>query len=314
MPTRELCHSVRFFCVGAQKAATTALHDVLAMHPDVYLPARKETKFFANDDIFGRGLSYYTEHYYSQYAGQRVVGEIDPEYLYFEASPSRIAEAFPDARIVVVLRDPIERAFSHYLMTRSRGLERYDFDEAIALEEQRLARGDWFNRLHYSYVERGFYFRQLQRYAALFPAERLKVLLFEDLVSEPQRVLKDLADYLEIAWTSGVPALPASNRARASRSPAFSWLVHYRNWARSESSARAIKALFPQGWPQTWIAGHLKALSYTRASKNERPTMRAVDALRERYASDVQDLCRWLGKDLSHWLHRRAAESSATRS
>ncbi|MBK7727714.1 MAG: sulfotransferase [Gammaproteobacteria bacterium] len=129
-----------FFVVGAQKAGTTALHHYLARHPDIFLPAIKETHFF--DDGHGEyrlGIDHYIEKYFHVDAHYLISGEVDPEYLFFPEVASRIASYCPNAKLIFVFRDPVARAYSHYQMSFSRGLDQLDFAQAIAREDARMA-------------------------------------------------------------------------------------------------------------------------------------------------------------------------------
>lgn len=106
-----------FLIVGAQKCGTTSLHEYLYQHPQIYLPEGKETKFFAEDARYSKGITYYEDVCFSTYSGESAVGEVDPDYMYFEQALERIAEHLDlrTTKLIFVLRNPVDRAFSHYL-------------------------------------------------------------------------------------------------------------------------------------------------------------------------------------------------------
>lgn len=189
-----------FLVVGAQKSATTSLHYYLAAHPEIFLPEIKETKFFVDDKRYAKGIDYYREHHFAAATARQVIGEIDPDYMYFPEALSRIQQHFDTRRlkIVFILRDPVKRAFSHYLMTYRRGFESLSFEQAIDAEASRLQRGGFFERMHYSYLDRGHYARQIAGYLDLFGADQIRVLFTENLHRSPQATLAELCRFIGV--------------------------------------------------------------------------------------------------------------------
>ena len=188
-----------FLVVGAQKAGTTSLHHYMKGHPDICLPDQKETKFFGLEEKYRKGIEFYQHKYFSECDGRPAVGEIDPEYMYFVEAYERIKSHLDMKRLklLFVLRNPIERAFSHYLMTYRRGLEPLPFDEAIDAEAERVVKSEDDN-LHYSYVARGFYLEQILRFHESVCKERMHFILSEDLKQNPEGVLENLFRFLEV--------------------------------------------------------------------------------------------------------------------
>jgi len=192
-----------FLVLGAAKAGTTSLCHYLAQHPDVFIPEVKEPIFF--DAEYERGLDYYWKKYFSRWSGQPAVGEGRVFNLYLPFVPPRIRESIPDAKLIAVLRNPVERAYSHWWHRFSYRDEILPFHEAIRENLSRIARGILFEggngaRLwrdglvhphamattHRVYLDAGLYARQIRRYLDLFPASQLKVMFYEDLVSDPR--------------------------------------------------------------------------------------------------------------------------------
>ncbi|MEL6445533.1 MAG: sulfotransferase [Bacteroidota bacterium] len=170
-----------FFVIGAQKAGTTSLHDWLIQHPEVCLPLHKETHYF--EKRFGNGWAWYRDQFPCA-APSKLVGEVDPEYLYHPAAARRIREALGTPKLVAVLREPVARAYSQYRMSVARGLETVSFPEALALEAERLSEADArLGHMHFSYLARGRYAEQLDRYVDAFGRDALHLVRFEDLVS-----------------------------------------------------------------------------------------------------------------------------------
>ena len=207
-----------FFLLGAAKSGTTALYFWLETRPEVHLSSPKEPYFF--EDEYDRGLDFYWQTYFARgYAGQPLVGDCRAAHLYLPYVPSRIHATVPDARLVAILRNPVERAFSHWWMQRCNGREKLGFDAALRANRQAIEAGDsfegeraeelWRARLMTSrdhrgirpvtarnLIEPGHYAQQLERYLEYFPRERLCVLLHDDLRAEPVPTLQRLAAFL----------------------------------------------------------------------------------------------------------------------
>lgn len=194
-----------FFVVGAQKCATTSLHHYLAGHPEICLPAQKETKFFVSHKEYMHGIQYYESKYFSGWNGEKMVGEVDPDYMYFEHAIERIVAdlAIRSLKFVFIFRNPVDRAFSHYLMTLRRGLESLPLDEAIKVEKERICKSRR-SRGFYSYIDRGFYYTQVLKFLEYIDISEMFFLLWEDLVDRPEDSLRALFEFLNVS-TEYVP-------------------------------------------------------------------------------------------------------------
>ena len=205
-----------FLGLGVQKGGTTTLQRLLEQHPGVYLPPAKELHYFSLH--YAAGVSWYRAQFASARFDQRC-GEITPYYLFHPEAPGRIQRLLPQARLIVLLRDPVERALSQYFHSRRLGLEPLALEAALAAEGQRLAgaeavlaAADSRHRSHqeHSYVARSRYGEQLQRLESLSPAEQLLVLRSEDLFAQPERTWQQVLAFLELEpWP--LPALPPAN-------------------------------------------------------------------------------------------------------
>ncbi len=202
-----------FVIIGAQRCGTTSLYRYLCQHPQVRPARRKETHFF--DFQFERGPWWYRAHFPLHLQGSRpgdangfITGEATPAYLLHPLAPERMKAIIPATRLVVVLRDPAKRAWSHYTMARGKGVETRSFGEVIraetdwAGEEMRKTRD---NRDYYSwdlhrrsYVTRGIYVDQLLRWWAHFPREQLLILSSEEFFDTPAPVLARICEHLRI--------------------------------------------------------------------------------------------------------------------
>ncbi|MFW6009458.1 MAG: sulfotransferase domain-containing protein [archaeon] len=127
-----------FICPGAQKAATTSLYNILKLHPDVFLPDIKEPQFFAVDKKYKNGLEWYEKKYYSNVSEEKIIGDISTGYMAIEHSAERIANDLgTNIKIIFLLRNPVDRAYSHYWMEKNKYFEVESFERALELEEER---------------------------------------------------------------------------------------------------------------------------------------------------------------------------------
>lgn len=181
---------------GAQKCGTSSLRATLSSHPQIHMATPKELHFF--DRRFAEGLEHYAEQF-TPTPEQVHWGEASPVYMYDRDARRRMAEAIPDAKIVVIVRDPTSRAYSHYWHERRLGRESAEtFEQALALEPERLARGSRMDRMKYSYVDRGRYLDQILSLVEGHGRSNVHVMLLEDLVSDRVPTLRALLTFLEI--------------------------------------------------------------------------------------------------------------------
>ncbi len=192
-----------FVIAGAMRSGTTALAAWLRDHPDVFVAPVKEIHYF--DRHYAEGPEWYAAHF-AGHRDEHAVGEATPNYLYQDVALERLRRDVPDVRLVILLRDPIARAHSHYLHRLSGGHEELSFEEAIEAEPERLAQGDDLDRAHVSYVDRGRYLRQLRHVAELFPADAVSIHLFEDLRDRPQEVFAEVTRFLGVDPDRGAGA------------------------------------------------------------------------------------------------------------
>jgi len=187
-----------FVCIGTQKAGTTTLADVLKQHPNIFVPEVKETKYFLFEEDYQKGLTFYQDTYFSNYNGQKAIGEFDPDYMLDSKVAERLLETLGrELKLIVVLRNPATRAFSHYLMSRKKGIESETFEKALSLEDDRTT--DLKTRKVIAYKERGMYGSQLEPFLKIFPSENFLFLLFErDIVQNLDSTVKKVQEFLNV--------------------------------------------------------------------------------------------------------------------
>ncbi len=209
--------------LGAQKGGTTTLHAHLQAVPSIVLPACKEIHYFSLHA--DRPAAWYWEHFSGAQSDQ-LCADITPYYLFHPAAPERIRALLPEARLVVLLRDPVERALSQYFHACRLGFETLPLPEALEQEPTRLAGAErilarpgaqHFSHQKHSYVSRSCYGPQLQRYLELFPAEQLLVLRSEDLFAGSAQFWRRLEHFLGVELA---PAAAMAQRVNAGRGEA----------------------------------------------------------------------------------------------
>lgn len=220
---------VDFFCIGAQKAGTTLLHDILVQHQDIYLPPKKEAHFFDVNERYLKGLDYYFETFFKTYSNEKFIGNINPNLQIENRSLDRIIECFGvDVKIIFLLRNPVKRAYSHYLMSKKRGFEDLSFLEALKRESKRIhnpkKHKDYesqeighFEKNHFGYIQRGLYSEKIEYLYSKFSKENIKIVLFENLVSKKEDTISDILDFLNIEDNTSLNLDIKSNPAQKAR-------------------------------------------------------------------------------------------------
>lgn len=269
-----------FLVIGAQRAGTTWLDGALRAHPDIYLPVRrKEVHFF--DDFYDRGVEWYEGFFPppEQAARFGAVGEVTPRYMYDPEVPARIAATVPECKLVAVLRDPVARAYSQYGLRVANLGERRPFEALLESDDDAV-------------LDRGRYAGQLARYFALWPRERVLVLIFEELVADPEPGFAALGALLEVDPSGFRADMP---RANASFEPRF---------PRARAAARRLAAELRRRDLDHWV-NRAKDLGLPRLFGHRRhlPPMSETTRgrLRELYVPEIKELETLLGRDLSIW-------------
>lgn len=186
-----------FVVIGAQKSGTSSLYAYLTRHPQVYPARRKEIHFF--DQRFDRGVGWYRSHFplRARLGRSGLTGEATPYLLFHPGAPARVRSVVPDAMLIAVLRNPVDRAYSHYWHARCRGFETLSFEDAVEAERARLEDdADGFAHQRLSYLSRGDYFPQLTRWFEQFPRSQFVVVPAERLFGDPRAVTDSVLERL----------------------------------------------------------------------------------------------------------------------
>ena len=280
-----------FLICGVQKAATTSLHAYLRQHPQVFMPETKELNFFSHH--WDKGLDWYEQHFQPR-SNQIAVGEASPLYAWDENAPARIRQTLKDPRLIFLLRNPIDRAYSNYLFNVARAAQRPEqsFSEAIRTPE-----GQW------RYLDKGLYSQQLSRFAEIFPRERMYVGFTETLRAQPDQELRQYFAFLDVDPLIQVDTRRNHNATRLPRNATTSWIwglwVEHRQWARR---------LVPGVLAANSRTARRRIHSWLFHDKSP-PPMNPLDRtyLRDWFADDTVRLERFLDKSLpwqGDWPYR----------
>ena len=275
-------------CAGQMKAGTTLLYDHLVRHPGIRKGQRKELHYFDTVERPSKA------QYDSLFApGEGLKMDITPFYMYYAPSVERMAQTLDPGKVavVVLLRDPVERAFSHYRMRKAQGMEDQPFEKCPELESERTARG--FHDLQlYSYFSRGLYLNQLERLYRVFPRENVRVLLFEDFVRDQQRYVNEICDFVGLQRIR-VESMHSNKTVTRVKSRTLAGLM------------KKLARVVPKSLRANWMRKLRRRLTCANERKGgeERIDPAFEQKLVAYYRHDVKELKDRYGLDVSKWEH-----------
>jgi hypothetical protein len=222
LPTAGARPLPSFLIIGAERAGTTSLYQYLVQHPQVMSATlhRKGAYYFATN--FDKGVRWYRAHFPTELAirararranvDRVITGEACPYYIFHPLVPERVHALLPDSRFILMLRDPVSRAYSHFQQETKRGTEHLSFEDAIRAEPERLAGEEArmirepgyysFNHQHHAYLARGHYLEQIQRWHAWFPPDRLLIIDSAEFFANPDSGFSEVLRFLHLTPTS----------------------------------------------------------------------------------------------------------------
>ncbi len=220
-----------FFIIGAAKAGTTSLYESLRMHPEVYAGQVKEPHFFSNDLQYEKGVEYYVNTYYKSADKYKARGDATPHYLFYEKAARRLSHLLPEShqRFIVILRNPIDRAYSLYWNMVHEGYENLAFEQALEAEPRRDLNDEdtRYGRVHFQYVASGMYAKQLRAYFEYFSKDKFLILFHEDLVEKHDETLLSVFRFLNIEESVDLgPAVRANPAGKPKSRELQAWLRH----------------------------------------------------------------------------------------
>lgn len=278
-----------FFLVGAAKAGTTSLFSYLTQHPAVFIPSIKEPNFFSD---YPKREFRTLESYLRLYSGcpaDVMAGDASPSYLPSRSAASRIHALQPDARIMIMLRNPTDRAYSLYWQRRKWFSEELSFEDALAAEEERIKGGCTFG---HRYVSTNLYCEQIERFRVAFGDELVQIYLFDDLQDDASAVCRSMFRFLGVDEDYPIRTEKVYSRTGPYRNPFLGRVLggQFPGWA-------LLRRVVPER--MKWLKHGLVNRSIDRPPEMNSQT-RAM--LVETFRKDVEQLQAILNRDLSSWL------------
>ena len=234
-----------FICLGAAKSGTTTLHDILRQHPEIYVPAFKEPHFFDIPENYKNGIDWYQKNYFKN-ANKKVIAEFTPSYFFDKEVPERIFNNLgSEVKFVVLLRHPVDRAYSHYLHSKRDEHEELDFVESLNQEEDRLSRfienKDYLSYLRNSYISQGLYGDMVERYLKYFKLENFMFIHFEkEFLLKRDKTIQRVLGFLDIDPQIKLQTDLRSNPSSIEKSKTLKRIMKKKGWWRT-----IIKWLLP---------------------------------------------------------------------
>ena len=282
-----------FFIIGAAKSGTSSLYNYLIQHPAVFMPQVKEPHFFYNERSPGspvlqeKDLAGYLQ-LFEGVPNEVRAGEASTSYLYLENAAREMQRLRRDAKILAVLRNPVDRAYSQYWNQVRDGREPLSFEAALDAEEERKRKNWWYG---YMYAGTGYYAGQIARYVEAFGRDNVQVHLFEELHRDAAEVCRKAFSFLEVDPAQEIEATKVHNRSGPMRSRLLSGLLN------AQSITEPAGKVLPPAWKHSvgeWLR-----------NVNRRPVPEMNPETRERllgvFAEDVRRLESLIGRDLSRW-------------
>jgi len=199
-----------FLIIGAARCGTTSLYEYLRAHPNIYLPKNKrpEPHFFYKEAEYVKGLAYYSDKYFKDVDTHLKAGEASTSNIYKPIAAQRINKHLPQVKLILMLRNPIERAFSSYKFTLKNGIESLSFNQAIRKEQERLnnPESDFHAEIKpFAYIDRGRYCQQIKNLFKFFTRNQVHIILFDNFNRNSQKEVSNVFKFLDID-SSFIPA------------------------------------------------------------------------------------------------------------
>ncbi|MBU1195105.1 MAG: sulfotransferase domain-containing protein [Proteobacteria bacterium] len=294
-----------FLIIGAQKAGTTTLHDWLITQSQLSLPNIKETHFFSKENRFEKGYNWYIKQF-DMTSDKKIIGEVDPDYIFMPGVIEKIRQYIKKTKFIIILRSPIERAYSHYKMSCYRGYEKLSFLEALKAENNRLKSNDYHSVAHFSYLSRSFYAPQIIKFKKAFPDSAFYFSNFDDLFSKDHKE-KEFTSICEfIGFTPDTSIIDfdlSSNVASTPRSTVLHNLIYNKNSPIKKIVRPFARLLFSE---DQRLKVAQQGEKFNRAKKKLNPQrlkFKPSQELREQTIKDLDKLQTITGLDVSYW-HR----------
>ncbi|MBT7620781.1 MAG: hypothetical protein HN594_06870 [Flavobacteriales bacterium] len=288
-----------FMCLGAAKSGTTTLYDILRQHPDIYIPAFKEPHFFDIPENYKNGIEWYKRNYFRN-ANKKIIADFTPSYFFEKEAPKRIFKNLGrDMKFLVVFRNPVDRAYSHYLHSKRDDHESENFAKSLELEVSRLKKhdnqSDYLSYLRHSYVHQGLYAQMIDRYLQYFSLDNFLFIHFDDeLLQERELTIKRILEFLEIDSSVLLRTDIRSNPSSQEKSKPLKKLMNKRGWWRD-----VIKFMIPSVQLRQIIRNRIQRINITEFKAQQLSQEVKLHLLEKYFRKDISDLEKTLNKKMN---------------
>jgi len=288
-----------FMCLGAAKSGTTTLYDILRQHPDIYIPAFKEPHFFDIPENYKNGIEWYKRNYFRN-ANKKIIADFTPSYFFEKEAPKRIFKNLGrDMKFLVVFRNPVDRAYSHYLHSKRDDHESENFEKSLELEVSRLKKhenqSDYLSYLRHSYVHQGLYAQMIDRYLQYFSLDNFLFIHFEnELLQERELTIKRILEFLEIDSSVLLRTDIRSNPSSKEKSKPLKKLMNKRGWWRD-----VIKFMIPSVQLRQIIRNRIQRINITEFKAQQLSQEVKSNLLEKYFRKDISDLEKTLNKKMN---------------
>ncbi|MBT6699178.1 MAG: hypothetical protein HOA49_00165 [Flavobacteriales bacterium] len=288
-----------FMCLGAAKSGTTTLYDILRQHPDIYIPAFKEPHFFDIPENYKNGIEWYKRNYFRN-ANKKIIADFTPSYFFEKEAPKRIFKNLGrDMKFLVVFRNPVDRAYSHYLHSKRDDHESENFEKSLELEVSRLKKhenqSDYLSYLRHSYVHQGLYAQMIDRYLQYFSLDNFLFIHFDDeLLQERELTIKRILEFLEIDSSVLLRTDIRSNPSSQEKSKPLKKLMNKRGWWRD-----VIKFMIPSVQLRQIIRNRIQRINITEFKAQQLSQEVKLHLLEKYFRKDISDLEKTLNKKMN---------------
>ena len=285
-----------FMCIGAAKSGTTSLYDILRQHSKVFIPSFKEPHFFDIPSVYQHGIEWYQKTYFKGLKNEKCIGDFSPTYMFDEHAPHRILNDLgSELKFIIILRNPVDRAYSHYLHSKRDEHENLSFKEALSVEENRVSEKDYLSYLRFSYVEQGMYYKMLRRYFDLFPRDNFLIINFEEeFVNQRESTINKIFDFLGLS-NEGLDINISSNKASKARSIWLKKFMKKTGWWRV-----VVKKSIPSLKIRQIIKNRIQRVNTKTYFPPKLEAIEKKEIYNNYFKSDIQNLEKLLDKKM-YW-------------
>ncbi|SHE60207.1 Sulfotransferase domain-containing protein [Psychroflexus salarius] len=290
------------FLIGVQKAATTSIYNWLSQHPEVCAPiAMKDISFFTRPMFYKeKGIDYLLKHYENCQEDQKIKLQGSVHYIFFEDALKRIKLFNPDAKFVLILRQPMERAISSFLYARKFNYEKLNFEDALEAEKDRMLTDDLKIKSECTYINHGFYASQINRFLKHFSKDQLKVILYDDLKTEPEKTIKGIFKFLSIN-SNFTPVFNKHNKTGSVKSKFLQSFLLGENKIKKTIVNKILPYVLSEEKKAKirWKIIHLNTSNKKEDIVINQDVVEKYNAL---FKDDILELEKLLNRDLSNWI------------